>query len=287
MFGIIGIVFLNVCVFGSFLVGGGNLHPFIHAAPIEGWCILGSAIGGMLIGNSPDVVKAVMAGIGRCFKGSKYHKDDYLNTIFCVSKVMKTLKSEGAVALEAHIETPESSAIFSEYPKLLADHALLHLITDTVRLMVVSQGTLSPMAVEEVMDSAIKTHHHDELKASDAIGTLAGALPALGIVSCVMGVVKTMDAIDQPPAILGGLVGAALVGTFIGVFLAYGFFEPFAKRLSQIIEDEACMYGVVKQIIIGTMHGHPMPLILEAARVCISHHNQPSFAEVFDGLRGK
>ena len=287
MFGIFGVVFMNVCVFGSFIVGGGSLAPFIHAAPIEGWCILGSAIGGMLIGNSPDVVKAVFAGIGRTFKGSKYHKDDYLNTIFCVSKVMKVLKSEGAVALEAHIETPESSSIFSEYPKILADHALLHLITDTVRLMVVSQGTLSPMAVEEVMDSSIKTHHHDELKASDAIATLAGALPALGIVACVMGVVKTMEQIDQPPAILGGLVGAALVGTFIGVFLAYGFFEPWAKRLSPIIEDESCMYGVVKQIIIGTMHGHPMPLILEAARVCISHHNQPSFAEVFDGLRGK
>jgi flagellar motor component MotA len=111
---------------------------------------------------------------------------------------------------------------------------LLHLICDTVRLMVVSQGTSSPMAVEEVMDNAIKTHHHDELKASTAIGTLAGALPALGIVSCVMGVVKTMDAIDQPPAVLGGLVGAALVGTFIGVFLAYGFFEPFAKRLEEM-----------------------------------------------------
>ena len=287
MVGIAGIVFLNVCVFGSFLVGGGSLAPFIHAAPIEGWCILGSGIGGMLIGNSIGTTKAVFAGIGRTFKGSKYHKDDYLNTIFCVSKVMKTLKSEGAVALEAHIEAPESSAIFSEYPKILHDHALLHLICDTVRLMVVSQGTLSPMAVEEVMDNAIKTHHHDELKASTAIGTLAGALPALGIVSCVMGVVKTMDAIDQPPAILGGLVGAALVGTFIGVFLAYGFFEPFAKRLEEIINDEAAMYGVVKQIIIGTMHGHPMPLILEAARVCISHHNQPSFAEVFDGLRGK
>jgi chemotaxis protein MotA len=263
------------------------MAPFIHAAPIEGWCIFGSALGGMFLGNSPDVVKAVFAGIGRCFKGSKYHKDDYLNTIFCVSKVMKTLKTEGAVALEAHIENPESSAIFGEYPKIIADHALLHLICDTVRLMVVSQGTISTMAVEEIMDSAIKTHHHDELKASAAIATLAGALPALGIVSCVMGVVKTMDNIDQPPAILGGLVGAALVGTFIGVFLAYGFFEPFAKRLEQIIEDEGCMYGVVKQIIIGTLHGHPMPLILEAARVCISHHNQPSFAEVFDGLRGK
>ena len=287
MVGIGGIVFLLVCVFGSFIVGGGSLAPFIHAAPIEGWCILGSGIGGMLIGNSLGTTKAVFAGIGRTFKGSKYHKEDYLNTIFCVSKVMKTLKSEGAVALEAHIEAPESSAIFSEYPKILADHALLHLICDTVRLMVVSQGTLSPMAVEEVMDNAIKTHHHDELKASTAIGTLAGALPALGIVSCVMGVVKTMEQIDQPPAILGGLVGAALVGTFIGVFLAYGFFEPFAKRLEEIINDEAAMYGVVKQIIIGTMHGHPMPLILEGARVCISHHNQPSFAEVFDGLRGK
>jgi UDP-GlcNAc3NAcA epimerase len=121
----------------------------------------------------------VFAGIGRTFKGSKYHKQDYLNTIFCVSKVMKTLKSEGGVALEAHIETPESSAIFSEYPNILKDHALLHLITDTVRLMVVSQGTLSPMAVEEVMDAAIKTHHHDELKASDAISTLAGALAAV------------------------------------------------------------------------------------------------------------
>ena len=275
MFGIAGIVFLLISVFASFVVGGGSLAPFAHAAPIEGWCILGAGIGGMLIGNSPDVVKAVFAGIGRTFKGSKYKKQDYLNTIFCVSKVMKTLKSEGAVALEAHIETPESSAIFSEYPNILKDHALLHLITDTVRLMVVSQGTLSPLAVEEVMDTAIKTHHHDELKGSDAIGTLAGALPALGIVSCVMGVVKTMEQIDQPPAFLGGLVGAALVGTFIGVFLA------------QIIEDEACMYHVVKQIIIGTMHGHPMPLILEAARVAISHHNQPSFADVFDGLRGK
>ena len=121
MFGVIGIVFLLVCVFGSFIVGGGNLAPFIHAAPIEGWCILGSGIGGLMIGNSPGVVKAVFAGIGRTFKGAKYHKDDYLNTIFCVSKVMKTLKSEGAVALEAHIETPESSAIFSEYPKLLKD----------------------------------------------------------------------------------------------------------------------------------------------------------------------
>jgi chemotaxis protein MotA len=199
---------------------------------------------------------------------------------------MKVLKAEGAVALEAHIENPEASAIFGEFPKVLKEHALLHLITDTVRLMVVSQGNLDPMAVEDVMNLSIKTHHHGALKAADTLGTLAGALPALGIVACVLGVVKTMGAIDQPPTVLGGLIGSALVGTFMGVFLAYGFFEPFSKRLAEIINDEGEIYGVVKQIIIGTLNGHPMPLIIEAARVGISHHNQPSFAEVFDGMRG-
>ena len=192
----------------------------------------------------------------------------------------------GAVALEAHIENPEASAIFGEFPKVLKEHALLHLITDTVRLMVVSQGNLDPMAVEDVMNLNIKTHHHGALQAADTLGTLAGALPALGIVACVLGVVKTMGAIDQPPTVLGALIGSALVGTFLGVFLAYGFFEPFSKRLAQIVNDEGEIYGVVKQIIIGTLNGHPMPLIIEAARVGISHHNQPSFAEVFDGMRG-
>ncbi|NBZ99995.1 MAG: flagellar motor stator protein MotA, partial [Betaproteobacteria bacterium] len=166
------------------------------------------------------------------------------------------------------------------------DHALLDLVCNTVRLMVVSTSPLSPYAVEDVMDASIKTHHHDALKPQAALATLAGALPALGIVACVLGVVKTMGAIDQPPAVLGGMIGGALVGTFLGVFMAYGFVEPMASRLAQIIEDEGQIFKVVKQIIIGTLHGHPMPLIIEAARSSISHHNQPSFAEVFDGLRG-
>jgi chemotaxis protein MotA len=162
----------------------------------------------------------------------------------------------------------------------------LDLICNTVRLMVVSTSPLSPYAVEDVMDASIKTHHHDALLPQTALATLAGALPALGIVACVLGVVKTMGAIDQPPAVLGGMIGGALVGTFLGVFMAYGFVEPMASRLAQIIEDEGQIFKVVKQIIIGTLHGHPMPLIIEAARSSISHHNQPSFAEVFDGLRG-
>ena len=285
MVAIIGIVVLMVCVFGLPVMHG-EMGPIIEAAPHELFTIFGAGIGGMLIGNSGDTVKAALAGIGKIFKGPAFHKADYLATIFLVSKLMKVLKAEGAVALEAHIENPESSAIFGEFPKVLKEHSLLHLITDTVRLMVVSQGNLDPMAVEDVMNLSIKTHHHGALKAADTLGTLAGALPALGIVACVLGVVKTMGAIDQPPTVLGGLIGSALVGTFLGVFLAYGFFEPFSKRLTEIINDEGEIYGMVKQIIIGTLNGHPMPLIIEAARVGISHHNQPSFAEVFDGMRG-
>ena len=287
MISAIGLVVLFVCVFGGFIMAGGSMAPIIKAAPIETFIIGGAAIAAMLIGNSADTVKGALGGFGKVFKGPKYKKDDYLNTIFVVSKIMKTLKSEGAVALEAHIENPEASAIFGEYPALLKDHDLLHLITDTVRLLVVSSSNLSAYAVEEVMEQSIKTHHHGALKPAEALASMAGALPALGIVACVLGVVKTMGAIDQPPAILGGLIGGALVGTFLGVFFAYGLVEPMAGRLKQIIEDEGEIYKVVKQIIIGTMHGHPMPLIIEAARVGISHHNQPSFAEVFDGLRGK
>ena len=287
MISAIGLVVLFVCVFGGYIMAGGSMAPIIKAAPIETFIIAGAAVAAMLIGNSMDIVKGAAGGLGKVFKGSKYKKDDYLNTIFVVSKIMKTLKSEGAVALEAHIENPESSAIFAEYPALLKDHDLLHLITDTVRLLVVSSSNLSAYAVEEVMEQSIKTHHHSALKPAEALTSMAGALPALGIVACVLGVVKTMGAIDQPPAILGGLIGGALVGTFLGVFFAYGLIEPMALRLKQIIEDEGEIYKVVKQIIIGTMHGHPMPLIIEAARVGISHHNQPSFAEVFDGLRGK
>ena len=287
MISAIGLVVLFACVFGGYIMAGGSMAPIMKAAPIEPFIIAGAAIAAMLIGNSMDIVKGAAGGLGKVFKGSKYKKDDYLNTIFVVSKIMKTLKSEGAVALEAHIENPDSSAIFAEYPALLKDHDLLHLITDTVRLLVVSSSNLSAYAVEEVMEQSIKTHHHSALKPAEALTSMAGALPALGIVACVLGVVKTMGAIDQPPAILGALIGSALVGTFLGVFFAYGLIEPMAGRLKQIIEEEGEIYKVVKQIIIGTMHGHPMPLIIEAARVGISHHNQPSFAEVFDGLRGK
>ena len=287
MFGIIGLVLLHVCVFGVFVIHGGDMSPILAAAPFEIATILGAGIAAMLIGNDLDTIKGVAGGFGKIFGGSKWKKQDFLDVIFLVSKLLKILRVDGPVALEAHVESPESSAIFGEYPKIMKDHHVLHLITDTVRLMVISSGSLNAYAVEEVMDAAIKEHVNHAAHPAHALASLAGALPALGIVACVLGVVKTMGSIDQPPVILGGLIGSALVGTFLGVFMAYGIVEPMANRLTTVLKEEAQIYHVVKQMIVATLHGHPQPLVIEAARVAISAHNQPSFGEVFDGLRGK
>ena len=275
------------CVFGGFIMAGGHMAPIIKAAPVETFIIGGAALSAMIIGNSMTIIKGTFGGVGKILSGPKFNKQDFLDVIFLVSKIMKLLKAEGAVALESHVESPEASAIFGEYPRLLKDHALIHLITDSIRLLVVSSSAPRPDSIEDVMNLSIKTHHHEALKPAETFASLEGALPALGIVACVLGVVKTMGAIDQPPAILGGLIGGALVGTFLGVFFAYGIVGPMATRLKQIIDDEGQIYHVVKQIIVGTLNGHPIPVVIEAARVGITHDYQPSFSEVFDGLRGK
>lgn len=287
MFAGIGLVVLLLMVFGGFIVAGGNIMPVLKALPIEMSIIGGAAVGALIIGNSGADLKALGGAMGKVFKGPKYKKQDYLDCIFLVSKLMKTLRVEGPVALEPHIEDPKSSAIFAEYPRLMGDSALIHLICDTLRLVVVSSGTLDPHAVEDVMDNALKTHHHEAIRPADNLQSLADALPALGIVAAVLGVIKTMGSIDQPPEILGAMIGSALVGTFLGVLLAYGMVGPFANRCRQVIEADASIYQVVKQIIIASLHGHPQPLVIEAARSNLSHVNQPAFAEVFDGMRGR
>jgi chemotaxis protein MotA len=287
MFPVIGLVVLLVMIFGGFAITGGALGPVMEAIPHEMMIIGGAAVGALIIGNSMKELKALGGGLGKVFKGPKYKKQDYLDTIFLVSKLMKMLRTDGPIALEPHVEDPKSSAVFAEYPRLLSDHTLVNLIADTLRLVVVSSGTLDVHAVEEVMDNMIKTHHHEVEGPQGTIAGLADALPALGIVAAVLGVVKTMGSIDKPPAILGAMIGSALVGTFMGVLLAYGIVAPLANRLKQVIDADAAIYHVVKQIIIASLHGHPQPLVIEAARSGIAHSNQPGFAEVFDGLRGR
>ena len=287
MFPAIGLVILLGMVFGGFAITGGALGPVFEAIPHEMLIIGGAAVGALIIGNSGAELKALGGAMGKIFKGPRYKKQDYLDVIFLVSKLMKMLRTEGPIALEPHVEDPKSSSVFAEYPRLVADHTLVNLIADTLRLVVVSSGTLDVHAVEEVMDNAIKTHHHEVEGPQGTLQSLADSLPALGIVAAVLGIVKTMGSIDKPPSVLGGMIGSALVGTFMGVLLAYGIVNPFAGRLKQVIDADAAIYHVVKQIIIASLHGHPQPLVIEAARSGIKHKDQPGFAEVFDGLRGR
>ncbi len=287
MFPAIGLVLLILVVFGGFALAGGNLGPVLSALPHEMLIIGGAAVAALVVGNSGADMKALGGGLAKVFKGPRYKKQDFLDCILLLGKLMKMLRNDGPVALEPHVEDPKSSAIFADYPRLLADETLVHLICDTLRLVVVSSGKLDVHAVEEVMDNGLKTHHHDAVKPADNLQSLADALPALGIVAAVLGVIKTMGSIDKPPAILGGMIGSALVGTFLGVLLAYGIVGPFANRCRAVIESDAAMYHMVKQVIIATLHGHPQPLVIEAARSSLTHHNQPAFAEVFDAMRGR
>lgn len=286
MFFFIGLAVVFGAVLGGYVAAGGKMAPIIKAAPFEFVIIAGAAIGASLVGNSFPIFKAAMGGIVKCIKGPKWKQADYLGLIVLVGKLLGVMKKEGVVALEAHVENPEASPIFGEFPNLLHDHSVVAMICDPLRLTIISQGNLNPDTVEDIMGKAIKVHHHEAMRAPAALNTMAGSMPALGIVACVLGVVKTMGAIDQPPAVLGALIGAALVGTMLGVFLSYGMFEPFAGRLAQIVDEESQVYDVIQKMMVSNLKGEAQPVMIEAARACISHHNQPSFAECFDALRG-
>ena len=286
MFFFVGLAVVFGAVLGGYVMAGGKMAPIIKAAPFEIFIIAGAAIGASLVGNSFDIFKAAMGGIGKCISGPKWKQEDYLNLIVLVGKLLAVMKKEGVVALEAHVENPDSSPIFGEFPKLAKDHSIVQMICDPLRLAIISQGNLDADAVDDIMKTAIKLHHHEAMRAPAALATMSGSMPALGIVACVLGVIKTMGAIDQPPAVLGALIGAALVGTMLGVFMSYGMFEPFAGRLAQILDEESQVYNVIHQMLVANLKGHPQPVVIEAARACISHHNQPSFSEVFDSLRG-
>jgi chemotaxis protein MotA len=287
MFAGIGIVVLFVMVFGGFAITGGALGPVMEAIPHEMLIIGGAALGATITGNSMHELKLLGGGFGKIFKGPKHTKQDHVDAIILTTRLMKLLRSEGPVALEGHVAEPKSSTIFAEFPRLLANHPLIDLISDTLTLIVVSSGTLEVHAVEEVMDNAMKTHFHEMHEPQHALSNLADALPALGIVAAVLGVVKTMGSIDQPPAILGAMIGSALVGTFMGVLLAYGMVSPMAGRLKQVIEADEQIFHAVKQVLIASLHGWPQPLVVESARSGLGHAFRPGLSELLDSLRGK
>ncbi|MBD3835178.1 flagellar motor stator protein MotA [Brevundimonas sp.] len=282
MFQIIGIVLLFGMVFGSYLLAGGKMAVILHSLPFELMGILGSGVAAFVIANSMDVIKATLGGFGRIFGGNKWKKQDYKDLLSLLFQLTKTMKSKGVVALESHIEKPKESPIFQKYPKVLKDHFAVDFICDTLRMM--TMNLEDPHQVEDAMEKQLEKHHHEAQAGAHALQNMADALPALGIVIAVLGVIKTMGSITEPPEVLGGMIGGALVGTFLGVFLAYGMIGPFATRLKDIVEQDGAYYKIIQSVLVAHLHGNAAQISVEIGRGDIPSVAQPSFVEMEETL---
>lgn len=282
MFLIVGILIVFGMVFGGFMLAGGHMEVILHAAPMELMMIMGAAIGALVIGNSLDTIKAFGAGFGKIAAGPKWKKQDYQDLLLLLYSLTKLMKSKGVVALEAHIEKPHESTIFKRYPKIAKDHHVTDFICDTLRMMTMNLD--DPHQVEAAMDKQLEKHHHEAHGASHAMSNMADGLPALGIVAAVLGIVKTMGAITEPPAVLGGMIGKALVGTFLGVFLAYGFVGPMAARLGQVIDEEHQFYKIIQDVLVAHLHGNAAQVSVEIGRGSVPSPMQPSFAKLEEAI---
>jgi flagellar motor stator protein MotA len=282
MFQIVGIVLLFVLVFGSYIISGGNMGVILHALPHELMAIGGAGVASFLIANSMPVIKATASGLGKVFSGPKWKASDYRDLLSLLFLLTKTMKSKGVIALESHIENPTESSIFTRFPKIMKDHFAIDFICDTLRMM--TMNLEDPHQVEDAMEKQLDKHHHEALAPSHALQSLADALPALGIVAAVLGVIKTMGAITEPPEILGQMIGSALVGTFLGVFLAYGLVGPMATRLKEIVEEEGAFYRIIQSVLVAHLHGNAAQISVEIGRGSVPSGAQPSFLELEEAL---
>ena len=285
MFVIIGWVVALACIFGVYIAHGGNMTPILKALPFELTTILGAALGAFLANNQMKVIKATLAGVGRCFKGSKYSKARYMELMALLFDILQKARKEGLMSIEKDVEEPANSPIFKKYPTVGSDHHIVEFITDYLRMMV--SGNLNAHEIESLMDSEIDTHHAEEHAAVAAIQRLAGGLPAFGIVAAVLGVINTMGSVGQPPAVLGGMIGSALVGTFLGIFMAYGFVEPLGGLLEQKVEDAGKELQCIKTTLLASMQGYAPQVAIEFGRKVLYSGDRPSFTELENHVKGK
>ena len=282
MIGIIGIVVIFVMVFGGFLAAGGHMDIILHSLPYEMTMIGGAALGAFIISNDFAGVKHTVKDVGKVFKGPKWKPGDYRD-LLCLLFELIRLGRENAVALEEHTENPGESSIFSTYPKIQKDREAVDLICDTLRSASLNYD--DPHQVEDVLEKRMETNLHHALHSSHALQTIADGLPALGIVAAVLGVIKTMGSIDQPPEILGKLIGGALVGTFLGVFLAYGLVGPFAAKVKQVIEEDQHFYALIREVLVANLHNHATNICIEVGRQNTPGHIRPSFNDLEEALK--
>ncbi|WP_374371848.1 flagellar motor stator protein MotA [Dongia sp.] len=273
---IVGAIIVIVCVLVPYAVHGGHLGVLWQ--PSEFVIILGAALGSLVISSTKTGLKAVGKGLKRALKGPTYKKDNYIELLSVLYQLFRLAKTKGMLALEQHVEKPDESTLFGQFPKFQHDHHAVEFLCDYLRMMTL--GTENPNEVETLIDSELETHHAELHVASHSVQSMADALPALGIVAAVLGVIHTMGSIDQPPIILGGLIGAALVGTFFGVLVAYGFVAPLATAIAGVDNADAKYYQCMKAGLLAHMQGYPPAVSVEFARKVLFSTERPSFYEV-------
>ena len=282
MVGLIGIAVIFIMVFGGYILAGGKLGIILKSLPFEMMMIGGAAVGAFLISNDMAAVKHTLKDMGKVFKGPKWKHEDYKD-LLCLLFELIRLARANPVAIEEHIEDPDQSSIFSKYPKILTDREAVDLISDTMRSA--SMNYDDPHQVEEVLEKRMDANFHHALHSSHALQTVADGLPALGIVAAVLGVIKTMASIDQPPEVLGKMIGGALVGTFLGVFLAYGLVGPFSAKVKTVVEEDAHFYQLIREVLVANLHNHSTNICIEVGRQNTPSHCRPSFTELEEALK--
>jgi len=285
MFVIIGYLVVIAAVFGGYALAGGKFAVIAKAAPVEMFIIGGAALGAFLVGNSGKVIKATFASIPTLFKGSKYTKARYMELMALLYEILAKARKEGLMAIEGDVEDPANSALFKKFPNVSSDHHLVEFITDYLRMMV--SGNMNAHEIETLMDNEIDTHHAEAHAPMAAIQAVGDGLPAFGIVAAVLGVVKTMASVGQPPAVLGQMIAGALVGTFLGILLAYGFVSPLAKLLEQKADEASKELQCVKTTLLASLQGYAPSIAVEFGRKVLFSTERPSFQELESHVKKK
>ncbi|MBF1163638.1 MAG: flagellar motor stator protein MotA [Dechloromonas agitata] len=282
MFLIVGYVIILAAALGTYAIHGSLLALWV---PTEYVAIIGLVIGYFVAANNISVIKATVGAIPGILKGSKFNKAFYIDTLAMLFEILAKVRKEGLMSIEGDIENPEASPIFSKYPNLVQDHHIMEFTTDYLRMMV--GGNLNTVEIESLMDVELEAHHHEAIEPSHVVASVAGAVPAFGIVVAVMGVVNVMGSVGQPPAVLGKMIGGALVGTFLGILIAYGFVEPVAKLLEQKAQEGATIYRCIKMVLLASMSGYAPQVAIEFGRKALDSHNRPSFRELEEELKAR
>ncbi len=282
MFLIIAYVVILLSSIGTYAVHGSLGALWM---PLEYIAIIGLAIGYLLGSNGSRSLKAVLGAIPEALKGDQFNKAIYMDLLAMLFEVLSKVRKEGLMSIENDVENPEASPIFSKYPSIASNHHVMEFICDYLRMMV--GGNLNAFEIESLMDMEIETHHSEAHFPAHMVQTTASALPAFGIVVAVMGVVNVMGSVGEPPAVLGKMIGGALVGTFLGILVSYGFIEPIANRLNQKVEEGSKIYQCIKVVLLASMNGYAPQVAVEFGRKVLFSTDRPTFIELEQNLKSR